>query len=97
MRLPVVTRRRRRHREAGLRARRFTVERQVRGKWVGTKRDTLVQAPVLAHIIDKGSPTTGLSAQVLVAKYQDHPPLYRQEHNQGGGVPRAVGQPRQRA
>ena len=31
------------------------------------------------HIIDKGIPTTGLLAQVLVAKYLDHLPLYRQE------------------
>jgi hypothetical protein len=38
-----------------------------------------VQAPVPAHIIDKGLPTTGLLAQVLVAKYADHQPLYRQE------------------
>jgi transposase len=58
----------------------FTVERHIRGKWVCTKCQTLVQAPVPAHIIDKGIPTTGLLAQVLVAKYQDHLPLYRQEH-----------------
>ena len=32
------------------------------------------------HVIDKGLPTTGLLAQVLVAKYLDHLPLYRQEH-----------------
>ncbi len=32
-----------------------------------------------AHVIDKGIPTTGLLAQVLVAKYADHQPLYRQE------------------
>ncbi len=30
-------------------------------------------------MIDKGIPTTGLLAQVLVAKYADHLPLYRQE------------------
>ena len=36
------------------------------------------QAPVEAHVIDKGIPTTGLLAQVLVAKYADHLPLYRQ-------------------
>jgi transposase len=58
----------------------FSVERHVRGKWVCTKCQTLVQAPVAAHIIDKGIPTTGLLAQVLVAKYVDHQPLYRQEH-----------------
>jgi transposase len=58
----------------------FTVERHVRGKWVCAKCETLVQAPVAAHIIDKGIPTTGLLAQVLVAKFCDHLPLYRQEH-----------------
>jgi transposase len=57
----------------------FTVERHVRGKWVCTKCETLVQAPVPAHVIDKGLPATGLLAQVLVAKYADHLPLYRQE------------------
>jgi len=57
----------------------FTVERHVRGKWVCAECETLVQAPVASHIIDKGIPTTGLLAQVLVAKYADHLPLYRQE------------------
>jgi len=57
----------------------FTVERHIRGKWVCAQCETLVQAPVPAHIIDKGLPTTGLLAQVLVAKYSDHLPLYRQE------------------
>jgi transposase len=62
----------------------FTVERHIRGKWVckccsqrGEGR--IVQAPVAPHVIDKGLPTTGLLAQVLVAKYLDHLPLYRQE------------------
>ena len=55
----------------------FSVERHIRGKWVCQDCETLVQAPVPAHVIDKGIPTTGLLAQVLVAKYQDHLPLYR--------------------
>ena len=58
----------------------FSVERHIRGKWVCAKCETLVQAPVPAHIIDKGIPTAGLLAQVLVAKYADHLPLYRQEN-----------------
>jgi transposase len=57
----------------------FTVERHIRGKWVCAKCETLIQAPVPAHVIDKGTPTAGLLAQVLVAKYADHLPLYRQE------------------
>lgn len=57
----------------------FTVERHVRGKWVCSSCETLTQAPVPAQVIDKGIPTAGLLAQVLVAKYADHLPLYRQE------------------
>ena len=57
----------------------FSVERHVRGKWACTRCQTLTQAPVPAHVIDKGIPTAGLLAQVLVAKYLDHQPLYRQE------------------
>lgn len=57
----------------------FTVERHVRGKWVCKCCERIVQAPVPAHVIDKGIPTTGLLAHVLVAKFMDHLPLYRQE------------------
>jgi len=57
----------------------FTVQRHVRGKWACSECQTLTQAPVPAQIIDKGLPTSGLLAQVLVAKYADHLPLYRQE------------------
>lgn len=57
----------------------FAVERHIRGKWACKACETLVQAPVAPHVIDKGIPTTGLLAQVLVAKYGDHLPLYRQE------------------
>ena len=57
----------------------FTVERHVRGTWACKQCETLVQAPVPPHVIDKGIPTTGLLAQVLIAKYLDHLPLYRQE------------------
>jgi transposase len=66
----------------------FTVERHIRGKWVCAKCETLVQAPVAPHVIDKGIPTSGLLAQVLVAKFQDHLPLYRQEQIFGrAGLP----------
>jgi transposase len=51
----------------------------VRGKWACARCQKLVQAPVPAHVIDKGIPTAGLLAQVLVAKFLDHLPLYRQE------------------
>ena len=57
----------------------FSVERHIRGKWVCKECATLTQAPVPAQVIDKGLATPGLLAQVLVAKYADHLPLYRQE------------------
>ncbi len=57
----------------------FTVERHIRGKWACDSCETLIQAPVPPQVIDKGIPTAGLLAQVLVAKYADHLPLYRQE------------------
>jgi transposase len=57
----------------------FTVEQHVRGKWVCRECETLTQAPVPAHVIDKGIPTAGLLAHVMVAKFADHLPLYRQE------------------
>ena len=71
----------------------MTVERHIRGKWACTNCQTLTQAPVPAQIIDKGIPTGGLLAQVLVAKYSDHLPLYRQETifgRAGYAIPRAT-------
>ena len=71
----------------------FSVERHVRGKWACAKCQTLIQAPVDAHIIDKGIPTAGLLAQVLVAKFADHLPLYRQEAifgRAGVAIPRST-------
>src|SRR6185437_8445284 len=57
----------------------FEVERHIRGKWVCRRCERLIQAPVPPHVIDKGIPTAALLAQVLIAKYLDHLPLYRQE------------------
>jgi transposase len=71
----------------------FTVERHIRGKWACAKCEKLVQAPVAPHVIDKGIPTAGLLAQVLVAKYADHLPLYRQEGifaRAGFAIPRST-------
>ena len=53
------------------------VERHVRGEWACRQCETLTQAPVPAHVIDKGLATAGLLVYVLVAKYADHLPLYR--------------------
>ena len=71
----------------------FMVERHVRGKWACAKCETLIQAPVPAQVIDKGIPTAGLLAQVLVSKYADHAPLYRQEQmfaRAGLAIPRST-------
>lgn len=71
----------------------FSVERHIRGKWACARCQTLVQVPVPPHVIDKGVPTTGLLAQVLVAKYLDHQPLYRQEGifgRAGVAIPRST-------
>jgi len=57
----------------------FEVERHIRGKWVCRSCERLIQAALPPHIIDKGIPTAGLLAHVLIAKYLDHAPLYRQE------------------
>jgi transposase len=57
----------------------FSVECHIRGKWACEQCETLIQLPVPAHVIDKGTPTAGLLAQVMVAKFADHLPLYRQE------------------
>ena len=57
----------------------FSVEQHVRSKWACRRCETVVQKPVDAHVIDKGIPTTNLLAQVLIAKYADHQPLYRQQ------------------
>lgn len=57
----------------------FSVERHIRGKWACQGCESLIQEPVAPHIIDKGIPTTHLLAQILVSKYADHLPLYRQQ------------------
>ncbi len=57
----------------------FTVERHIRGKWVCDQCETLIQAPVPAQVSDKGIPTVGLLAHIMVAKFADHLPLYHQE------------------
>jgi transposase len=43
-----------------------------------TCREGVVQAPAPPHIIEAGLPTEAMLAHVLVGKYADHLPLYRQ-------------------
>ncbi|MGH7715295.1 MAG: IS66 family transposase [Vulcanimicrobiaceae bacterium] len=57
---------------------RFKVIRQVRPKLACAGCDTIVQAPAPARPIERGMAGPGLLAHVLVGKYADHLPLYRQ-------------------
>jgi len=41
-------------------------------------REKVLQAPAPARLIEGGLPTEATVAQVLVSKYADHLPLYRQ-------------------
>jgi transposase len=56
----------------------FVVIRQVRPKLSCTKCDCIVQAEAPSRPIERGVAGPGLLAHVLVSKYCDHQPLYRQ-------------------
>jgi transposase len=56
----------------------FKVIRQVRPKLSCCGCERIVQAPAPSRPIDRGLAGPGLLAHVLVAKYADHLPLYRQ-------------------
>ncbi len=57
---------------------RFKVIRHVRPKLSCTKCDVIVQAEAPSRPIDRGFAGPGLLGHVLVSKYADHLPLYRQ-------------------
>src|ERR1700758_2885550 len=56
----------------------FKVIRHIRPKLSCTKCDVIVQAPAPSRPIERGLAGSGLLAHVLVSKYADHLPLYRQ-------------------
>lgn len=56
----------------------FVVIRHVRPKMSCTKCDCIVQADAPSRPIERGLAGPGLLAHVLVSKYCDHQPLYRQ-------------------
>lgn len=56
----------------------FFVLRHIRGKYACACCQTIQAEPMPAQIIDKGIPAPGLLAQVIIAKHDDHLPLYRQ-------------------
>ncbi len=57
---------------------RFQVIRHVRPKYACTACDAITQAPAPAMPTPRGRATPGLLAHVLVSKFLDHLPLYRQ-------------------
>jgi len=57
----------------------FFVLRHIRGKYACACCQSIQAAPMPAQMIDKGIPAPGLLAQVVVAKHDDHLPLYRQQ------------------
>ena len=57
----------------------FFVHRHIRGKYTCLCCQTVMAAVMPAQIIDKGIPAPGLLAQVIIAKFDDHLPLFRQE------------------
>ena len=58
----------------------FVVNRYIRPQYSCDCCQKVVSAPVPAKIIPKGIPEVGLLTQVLVNKYRDYLPLYRQQH-----------------
>mgnify|MGYP003494157073 CR=1 FL=1 len=56
----------------------FYKEQHIRGKWVCDQCDTLTQQAMPAYVIEKGIANPELLSHVLVSKYADHLPLYRQ-------------------
>jgi transposase len=56
----------------------FRVIRHVRRKYACRSCERIAQAPAPSLPIHRGRPSAGLLAHVLVAKYCDHLPLYRQ-------------------
>ena len=57
---------------------RFIVNRIVRPRLTCACCERFVQAPLPSRPIERGRPGPGLLAQVLISKYADHLPLYRQ-------------------
>lgn len=57
----------------------FTVIRHVRPKLSCVRCSKVIQLPAPSRPIERGMPAAGLLAQVIVAKYADHCPLYRQQ------------------
>jgi transposase len=72
---------------------RFKVIRHARPKLACASCDTIVQAPAPTRPIERGMAGPGLLAHVVVSKYADHLPLYRQAEmyaREGVELPRSL-------
>lgn len=72
---------------------RVLVTRRPRYGCRGCDEAGVIQAPAPSFVVDQGIPTDALVAQVVVAKYADHCPLYRQSGiyaRQGISIERSV-------
>jgi len=71
----------------------FKVVRHVRPKYACTGCDRVVEAPAPSRPIERGLAGPGLLAHVIVSKFSDHLPLYRQSEiyaRQGVDIPRST-------
>jgi transposase len=71
----------------------FFVRRDVYPQYACRACETVTAVPVAPTVIDRGIAAPDLLAQVLVAKYVDHLPLYRQEAiyaRRGVAIPRST-------
>ena len=71
----------------------FFVHRHIRPQYACRHCDTVTAVPMPPQVIDKGLPAPGLLAHILVSKYADHQPLYRQAviyARQGVFIPRST-------
>lgn len=71
----------------------FFVHRHIRPQYACRHCDTVTAVPPPPQVIDQGLPAPGLLAQILVSKYADHQPLYRQAvmyARQGVFIPRST-------
>jgi transposase len=57
----------------------FFVHRHVYGKWACRCCQTLTQQPAASEVIEGGMPASGLLAHLLISRFADHLPYYRQE------------------
>ncbi len=71
----------------------FFVRRDVYPQYACRACETITAVPVAPTVIDRGIAAPDLLAQVIVAKYVDHLPLYRQEaifERSGVAIPRST-------